>query len=95
MGTKILFYDDDGDLMMDIAMAAYIGENHSGVKGVIIDITGDTGIFIPYATDSLISDLWENDKYDLRSKGRVVWITSDGEWSDDPDDEDDEKEKEE
>lgn len=93
MFTKILFIDDDGDMMMDFAHAAYITSNHAGTTGIRIDLTDDIGIFVPYADDSLIRQLFENDKLDITSKGRVVWIDEDGNWSDAPDEEDKEEEE--
>lgn len=88
MATKILFYDDDGDLMFDYAYSAYRDESHDGSTGVCIDITGDASIFIKNINpDGIIRSLFENNKVDLTSYGRVIWIDEENNWSDSPEEE--------
>lgn len=101
MFTKILFYDDDGDLMMDYAQSAYFYEDHEGTRGIAVDITAGYGIFIPNQGEAFIKALFHEDRVDLTSFGNVVWKLEDGSLSSDPDynkddeDEDDESEEEE
>lgn len=94
MFTKLLFIDDDGDLMMDYALSAYICKNHHDQEGVMILITDDCGIWYPYQKEPLIKQLFNEDKVDLTHLGRAVWIDENDNWSDDPDEDDDDKEEE-
>lgn len=83
MGTKVLFFDDDGELMFDMADSAVHSTSSTGKHGVQIFITDDISIFI--ATDSVadvIRSLFTRDSVDLTDYGPVVWIDEDGNWSD-------------
>lgn len=81
MFTRILFYDDEGDLMVDYAYSVYIGHDDRVGKGVRIDISEKCGIFIKCDDpDSLIRAIWSSDTYDLTRYGSLVWVDEFGIW---------------
>lgn len=86
MGTKVLFIDDENEIMMDVVQSAYVAQNCLGESGVKMDITKGTSIFIEESDPvKLIRGIWFNDKVDLTSYGPVVWIDEDNNWSDEND----------
>lgn len=89
MGTKILFIDDDGDIIMDHAYCAYVcyPDDTPCHKGVQISITDNCGIFIQTMDpEQIIRQLFEHNQLDLTEYGPVVWIDSDGNWSNEDND---------
>lgn len=81
MFTKILFYDDEGDIMLDYAYSAYVCDSKDST-GVRIEISDGCCIWIQESfPDSLIRSLWSNDRVDLTKYGAVVWICGNGRWS--------------
>lgn len=85
MYTKILFYDDDGDLAFDYAHNAYRCTNGDDA-GVMISISDDCAIWVRNLfPDTIIRKLYEQDSVDLTSYGNVVWIDEEDNWSDDDD----------
>lgn len=83
MYTKILFIDDNGDMMMDYAISAYKDNSSDGSTGVTIDITSECSIFIKEPeTEHLIKRLFDYDTCDLTEYGPVIWIDENNIWSD-------------
>lgn len=73
MGTKILYYDEDGDLCFGVAEYAGLYEDDRKGNGVWINTTDGDSFFIqdPFPED-VVKRIYENDKVDLTRYGNVA-----------------------
>lgn len=73
MGTKILYYDEDGDLCFGITKYAGLYEHDRKGNGVWIETTDDDSLFIQDAfPEDIVKRIYENDKVDLTRYGNVI-----------------------
>lgn len=78
MGTKIIFYDEEGKLCFDYAQWANVG-TCSEERCVYIGLTEKVQICLIGTGEDLIRELYNYDRIDLTRYGKLIWINSDGE----------------